>query len=327
MLSCERLRRNHALIGEVLVAVEGIVRLQERGRTAPMSLFAGATEFFTAFVERCHEAAEEQALLPVLTRLGLLDDDVLRTVRGDHAEMRRLLGVLRPLCARRETGRDLAALLGSYVALERGHLALEEALLLPKAERGLSASDDARVQQEIDRIEESALGSGGRDVLVALAGALTQACRALGAGGPREPSELVARDLIRAAPGTLAPEDSLSRAVELMESFGSRELAVIERDRLVGILSRSDLEPHRGHLEWTAVRTAMTADPVSVPPEAPIRAVAQLLLDRGFNAVPVATNRRFLGMLRRSDLLRLLSGREKPPADTSPQMEPREAPG
>jgi CBS domain-containing protein len=106
---------------------------------------------------------------------------------------------------------------------------------------------------------------------------------------------------------TLRPEDSLSRAAELMESLATRELPVVEQDLLVGILSRTDIEPHRGHWEWTAARTAMTPDPVTVAPDCPITAVARLLLDRGFNSVPVSADGRLLGMIRRSDLLRILS--------------------
>jgi hemerythrin-like domain-containing protein/predicted transcriptional regulator len=308
MRSGDRLRREHELIGEVLSAVEGLLGLVAQGRSIPTTPIAGAIEFFTAYVERFHEAKEEEALFPILARDGILAADALRTIEDEHAEGRRLLRVLRPLCTRREVGREINALLESYVGLQRRHMAFEDAAVFPRAQQGLSASEDARVQQEFDRIEERVVGRGGRDVLLALAGALTQACHALGTERPAGRPGIVARDVLRPQQATIAPEDSLSRAAELMATLATRELAIVEDGAVVGILTRTDMEPHRGHLEWTAVRTAMTAHPVVVAPDAPIPTVVRLLLDGGFNAVPVTMGDVLVGMIRRDDLLRLLDG-------------------
>jgi CBS domain-containing protein len=67
------------------------------------------------------------------------------------------------------------------------------------------------------------------------------------------------------------------------------------------------LEPYRGHFEWTAVRSAMTPDPVAVLPDAPIREILNLLVDRGFNSVPVNAEGELLGIIRRIDALRALA--------------------
>jgi hypothetical protein len=82
-----------------------------------------------------------------------------------------------------------------------------------------------------------------------------------------------------------------------MESLGTREVPVVEERALVGILTRTDMEPYRGHFEWTAVRSAMTPDPVTVLPDAPIREVLNLFLDRGFNCVPVSAGGELLGII------------------------------
>src|SRR6266704_491999 len=102
--------------------------------------------------------------------------------------------------------------------------------------------------------------------------------------------EILARHVVRPRRVALAPGDSLARAADLMESLGARELPVVAGGDLVGILTQSDLQPHRGHYEWTTVR-----------------AVARLLLERSCNSVPVTTGRVLLGMIGRSDLLRLLA--------------------
>jgi CBS domain-containing protein len=129
----------------------------------------------------------------------------------------------------------------------------------------------------------------------------------LGTNGQGGQAEILARHVVRPRRVALAPGDSLARAADLMESLGARELPVVDGCDLVGILTQSDLQPHRGHYEWTTVRAAMTPDPVTVEPETPVRAVARLLLERSFNSVPVTTGRVLLGMIGRSDLLRLLA--------------------
>ena len=52
----------------------------------------------------------------------------------------------------------------------------------------------------------------------------------------------------------------------------------------------------------------MTRDPITVPPDAPIAAVARLLRRHCFNAVPVVAVRRLVGMVARADLLAILAG-------------------
>lgn len=111
---------------------------------------------------------------------------------------------------------------------------------------------------------------------------------------------------MRATQDTVASNDPLSRAWELMDTCGVREVAVVDDDVLVGIVTRSDLNPHLGYLEFTPVRLAMTPAPRTVAADAPAHAVARELLAGGFNAVPVVDGDALAGMITRQDLLRML---------------------
>jgi CBS domain-containing protein len=115
-----------------------------------------------------------------------------------------------------------------------------------------------------------------------------------------------ARDVMRQSVPTVAPTDSLARAAEMMDDFGVRELPVVDGGAVVGILTRSDLDPHVGHFEWTPVRVAMSGCPRTVSVDAPIGDVVRALLDGDFNAIPVVAGDRLGGMIARRDLLRLL---------------------
>jgi CBS domain-containing protein len=60
-------------------------------------------------------------------------------------------------------------------------------------------------------------------------------------------------------------------------------------------------------------RDLMTPDVVTVPPETPVVAIARLLAERGFSAVPVTgAAGRLLGIVTEADLIRRLAGEERP---------------
>ena len=113
---------------------------------------------------------------------------------------------------------------------------------------------------------------------------------------------------MRAASPTVAPADSLARAIELMRAFDVRDLPVVEEGRLIGMLARSDLDPHVGQFEWTPVRVAMTSPVRYLSPDASVGEIADAMVDGRFNAVPVVEDGRLAGIIRRHDMLQLLRG-------------------
>lgn len=308
---CERLCREHDLIGQVLDAVAMLVARMRRGAAMPLPPLSGAIEFFATFVDRCHEAKEEEGLLPVLVEHGPPDSASLAALTVEHDEGRRLVGALRPLSGRPRVDGAGITLLEDYVAFLRRHMASEDAALFACAKALVSPTDEMRLARAFDQIEERAVGPAGRDVVLSLAEAVTEACRAI--GGEAGTTLVLVRHVMRTRPGAVAPEGSLAHAAELMASLGTREVPVVDGAVLVGILTRSDLEPHRGHYEWTTVRAAMTNNPLAVDAGVPIATVARLLVARSFNSIPVTEHGRLVGMVGRRDLLRLLAGDEPLP--------------
>lgn len=306
MESCQLLRRDHNAIVEVLSAMDDLLEVRAAGRALPIPPVVAAIEFFGSFVERCHDAKEDQALIPLLAQKGVFDLEELQTMQLHHREARRLLQELRPWLTRRQLDLEVGDLLKSYAAAVQRHIAFQELTVFPRMEETSSADDDVRLQREFERIEADALGAGGCQVLLALAKTIGEACSSLQRDAYRTHPHLVAADVASPLTSTLEPRDNLSRAQDMMETSGRRELPVVDEGRVVGIIARCDMEPYRGHLEWTPVATAMTRDPLTVTPETSIRDVARQLLDHGFNAVPVV-NGHLTGMIRRSDLLQTLA--------------------
>jgi CBS domain-containing protein len=113
-------------------------------------------------------------------------------------------------------------------------------------------------------------------------------------------------DLMHRDPVTITPLDTLSNAQALMQHADVRQLPVVDNGALVGMLSDRDLHAHSGYLERTKVDAAMTERLLTVGPTDAAADAARLLLDQKINALPVVDAGRLVGIVSRSDLLRLL---------------------
>jgi len=123
-------------------------------------------------------------------------------------------------------------------------------------------------------------------------------------GSPLEHPTVAA--IMRQSPLTTTPGELLLTAQTVMRREGIRQLPVIENGTLVGMLSERDLHQHEGYLERTKVDAAMTSQLITVAPTATAQEVAQLLIDKKINALPVVDGDRLLGIVSKTDLLRLL---------------------
>jgi CBS domain-containing protein len=295
-----QLDREHTLIDRVVAAVEAMAATTSR---VPIPFVAAAVEFFQVFVGQYHERKEEEGLFPVLwERAGGIDGAPLAVLQAEHAEGRGRLRAI-DVVLLRDPEVDCGGRLSAYGGFLRNHMAHEAELLTPIVGTLLRPEDDARITETFAAIEARILRSGGGPAMRGLAEALETASRSSLAGGSPRPRSVVARDLMRTRTGGVDSEASLQRAFEEMTALGVRELPVVHDAILVGLLAAHDMDPHRGRLEWTPVRVAMTANPETVTPDMPVTEVARRLREHGFNAFPVVEDGRVLGMIGRHELL------------------------
>src|SRR5262249_21145236 len=159
--SCEHLRREHRLIGEVVTGLDALAERRRSGSPVPTLPVTGAIDFFSAFVAGCHAAKDERALFPALAARSADDGGVGALLKAQHDEGGRLLGALRPLPTRQRVDGEAWTLLEAYLALVRGHVTSEDDVLLPLAEQVLSREDDAALERAFAEIEDLTLGRAG----------------------------------------------------------------------------------------------------------------------------------------------------------------------
>lgn len=107
---------------------------------------------------------------------------------------------------------------------------------------------------------------------------------------------------------SVSPEDSVRHAIEIMATRHVGALLVMKEGVLLGIISERDyarkvILKNRSSQD-TPVGDIMTANPVTVTPEATVHHCMELMTDGRFRHLPVTEAGRVIGMLSIGDLVK-----------------------
>ncbi len=120
---------------------------------------------------------------------------------------------------------------------------------------------------------------------------------------------LTAADIMSAPVRTVTPETSMRDAAELMGKWGHGGLPVEEAGKLVGLVTRKDVDKALRHrLGHAPVKGFMGGDVVTVARGTDLTELERLLGTRGIGRVPVMDNGHMIGIITRKDVLRAQHG-------------------
>jgi CBS domain-containing protein len=114
--------------------------------------------------------------------------------------------------------------------------------------------------------------------------------------------ELMSRDVL-----SVAPEDTLAEAAQLMADHAAGSAVVLEHGRLIGIVTERDLlraAAARVHPSEGRVREWMTVDPIVASESTPAGDAARTMMEHGFRHLPVVENERTVGIVSLRDVMR-----------------------
>lgn len=127
-------------------------------------------------------------------------------------------------------------------------------------------------------------------------------------------SEIMTREVI-----TLRPESNLREAIAIIQKFRIRHVPVVENGKLEGIVTDRDIkratpslhggvsqDDYERVLNDTRLFQVMTRDPLSVTPDASVKEVAKILVEKKYGALPVVSGGVLVGIVSDIDLLRVL---------------------
>jgi len=113
-----------------------------------------------------------------------------------------------------------------------------------------------------------------------------------------------AEDLIEHHVLTVEADTTVGDVDRLMKTYGISGVPVMERDRIIGIVSRRDLRgivPSRGHEN---IQKVMTREPITVTSEITMEQALEVMYTNKVERLPVVDeNRRLLGIITMQDLL------------------------
>lgn len=120
---------------------------------------------------------------------------------------------------------------------------------------------------------------------------------------------LCAADIMSSPVKTVTPEMSIAEAGTIMLRYGHTGLPVVKGDKLIGVISRRDVEKANHHgLGHAPVKGFMSVRVVSVPRDMPVSEVQQLMINHDIGRVPVVDEGKLVGIVSRTDVLRTLHG-------------------
>jgi acetoin utilization protein AcuB len=100
---------------------------------------------------------------------------------------------------------------------------------------------------------------------------------------------------------TVEPGQPIAQARALLHRHRIRQLPVLRKERLVGIITDRDLRGAATSAETVA--DVMTAKPMVIDPNASVDEAARQLRARKFGALPVVDGNKLVGILTASDIL------------------------
>ncbi len=107
----------------------------------------------------------------------------------------------------------------------------------------------------------------------------------------------------------IAPETSIADAAKMMLRYGHTGFPVVENEKLVGIISRRDIEKAVHHqLGHAPVKGFMSKQVVTIDPEASFEEIQNIMIEHNVGRLLVIDDSRLLGIVSRTDVIACLHG-------------------
>ena len=116
--------------------------------------------------------------------------------------------------------------------------------------------------------------------------------------------ELTVQDVMHRRVKTLSPQMTLDEALQAFSHSQYRGFPVVESGKLVGIITRKDLDKIWVRGGDTILKEIMTPQPITVSPSQNLSNVLCILDRYEISRLPVLENRRLIGIVTRTDIIR-----------------------
>ncbi len=111
-------------------------------------------DFLKTFADRCHDGKEERVLFPKLLEAGVPADECsVGVMLHEHEKLRQLMQCMEDALVNRSSC-EFSLYANKYADLLEEHIAKEDNILFPRADRVLTEEADAALLNRFDEIEQ-----------------------------------------------------------------------------------------------------------------------------------------------------------------------------
>ncbi|WP_214084362.1 CBS domain-containing protein [Methanoculleus sp.] len=123
--------------------------------------------------------------------------------------------------------------------------------------------------------------------------------------------DVTVADAMSTPVATVEPTTPLPRVVDMMYETKHLGFPVVDRGTLVGIVALADVHKiSPADREAMQVRDVMTRNPTTLPPSAPLIDALRIITGQDIGRIPVVANDTLVGIVTRTDVLRVMELRE-----------------
>lgn len=128
------------------------------------------------------------------------------------------------------------------------------------------------------------------------------------------PSPMLAKDIMTRPVKTIHQDTKIEEANKLMLRYGHTGFPVVDKDILVGIISRRDVDKAIHHkLGHSPVKGVMSRNIVKIKENTSFMEIQKLLIEKDIGRLPVVDKHNaIVGIITRTDVLKLIHGDETP---------------
>lgn len=118
---------------------------------------------------------------------------------------------------------------------------------------------------------------------------------------------ITAEDIMASPVKMLPPDTKIKEAGHLMYRYGHSGYPVVDDDKLIGIITRRDLDKANHHgLGHAPIKAYMSHNPMTVSPGTTIEEMQRLIIDQNIGRLPVMEDGVPIGIVTRTDIIEVL---------------------
>ncbi|WP_183163677.1 CBS domain-containing protein [Alteribacter keqinensis] len=131
-------------------------------------------------------------------------------------------------------------------------------------------------------------------------------------------STQTAKEIMSSPVRVVAPDTSVEDVSKMLFRYGHTGFPVVDKEKLVGIISRRDADKALHHgLGHAPVKGYMSNNPVSITSDTSVSDIQSIMIDKNVGRLPVLENGEVAGIVSRTDVIRTIHNKNTKPLNNT----------